>query len=120
MYLIRHHLTQRVSPLPASTFSCLTGCVRRSKYEQHERGGPLSADLSNEGEPDRLILYRSPNLNHAGVHRHTASIASLIRADERTARERTETRGSCLRPRVGGPLGWRHWVTRTRSRSHTS
>lgn len=66
-----------------------------------------SVDLSDEGEPDH-ILYRSPNPNHAGVqgqgepirqhaaqgtkkpggsgrmHRHTASIASLIRADERS------------------------------------
>ncbi|KAG6373540.1 PAP2-domain-containing protein [Boletus reticuloceps] len=68
-----------------------------------------SADLSDEGELDHPILYRSPNPTHVGVqdhggpvrqhtvqvtkkpgvgsgrmHRHTASIASLIRADERS------------------------------------
>ena len=94
----------------------------RSKYEQYdlEARRPVgvdeftsdtaeSADLSDEGDQDHPILYRSPNLNHAGgqgqgepvklhaapatkksgggsgrMHRHTASIASLIRADERT------------------------------------
>lgn len=98
----------------------------RSKYEQYDLEARRpdvgvdefasdtaeSVDLSDEGEQEHPILYRSPNPNHAGVqqgqgqmpvgqqqqqqnavqgtkklgrmHRHTASIASLIRADERT------------------------------------
>ena len=94
----------------------------RSKYEQYdlEARRPVlgadefasdtaeSADLSDEGELDHPILYRSPNPNHGmqgsgeptrqhvvqatkkpgggygRMHRHTASIASLIRADERS------------------------------------
>ncbi|KAG9312561.1 PAP2-domain-containing protein [Chiua virens] len=61
-----------------------------------------SMDLSDEAEQDQLILYRSPNPDRTSqgkepvrqhvvpkksggkMHRHTASIASLIRADERS------------------------------------
>ena len=74
-----------------------------------EFASDTAESASDEGEPDHPILYRSPNPNHAGgqshgepirqhvvqatkksgggsgrMHRHTASIASLIRADERT------------------------------------
>lgn len=131
MYLTHHYLIDVVGgACLATAFFYLfmpdelrtPGHGGRSKYEQYdlEARRPVpgldefasdtaeSVDLSDEGDQDHPILYRSPNLNHADahegepvklhaasatkkpgggpgrMHRHTASIASLIRADERT------------------------------------
>ena len=117
MYLTHHYLIDVVGgACLATAFFYLfmpdelrpAGRVR-SKYEQYdlEARRPVadefasdtaeSMDLSDEGEGEHPIVYRSPNLDHGEpvkavpatkkggrMHRHTASIASLIRADERT------------------------------------
>ena len=129
MYLTHHYLIDVVGGACLAT-ACFYlfmpdelrapgGQGGRSKYEQYdlEARRPVgvdefasdtaeSADLSDEGEQDHPILYRSPNLDREDVqgqggpvkpapatkkssaggrmHRHTASIASLIRPDERT------------------------------------
>ncbi|KAG2359666.1 hypothetical protein BDR07DRAFT_1414548 [Suillus spraguei] len=107
MYLSHHYLIDVVGGACLATASFYffvpeelrNGSVNTAgdKYERYDlesrRGGvdadEFASDWTVSDEEETPIAYRSPNpvMGRGRGHRHTASIASLIRADERAGEE---------------------------------